>query len=320
MITYRTIQSVERNDASVVTVGTFDGVHRGHRSVIERMKGIALEKSLRTVIVTFDPHPQIVLNKQGREPIKLLTSLNERVKLLSQTGIDALVVLPFTFEFSQTSAEDFIKEYIIERIGVQHFLIGFDHMFGRNRSGNDGVVSTLAQERGFVMETAPPLMMDDTDMPVKISSTQIRNALKSGDLRSANEMLGYHYSLEGIVVQGDGRGRHLGYPTANVESLDIHKLYPKNGVYLVSAYIDGILKYGMANIGTRPTFTDDLLPRLEVHFFDVNAYLYDRKLSVTFHEYIRPEMKFESVDMFWSQLRDDRDKCEELIAKRTMSS
>lgn len=313
MTTYRNIHDVERNENSIVTVGTFDGVHRGHQSIIARMKKLAEEVGGRTVVVTFDPHPQIVLNKSGREPIKLLSSISERIRLLSSMGVDACVIIPFTFEFAQTPAETFITEYIFNKIGVSHFLIGYDHSFGKDRAGNDSVLQNLSSTLDFTVEVVPPLMFDDTR---KISSTQIRAALKGGDLLDANTMLGYEYAVEGIVVEGDGRGRKLGYPTANIESTEPHKLLPKSGVYLVSAMIDGHLKYGMANIGTRPTFTDDLHPRLEVHFFDVNSYLYDRRLIVNFHNYIRPEMKFEGIDMFWSQLRDDRDVCEELIAKR----
>lgn len=314
MTTYRNIQDIERDPNAVVTVGTFDGVHRGHCAIIERMKQIAHETGGKIVIVTFDPHPQIVLNKEGREPIKLLTSINERLRLLATQGVDSTVIIPFTFDFAQTEAEVFIRDYIWQRIGVQNFLIGFDHMFGKNRGGNDTLLEGLGNELGFSVERVPPLMNGDGN--TKISSTQIRAAIKNGDLAVANTMLGYDYSLEGIVVEGDGRGRRLGYPTANIQSMENHKLLPKSGVYLVSSYIDGQLRFGMANVGTRPTFTDDVHPRLEVHYFDVNAYLYDRRMVVTFHNYIRPEMKFESVDMFWSQLRDDRDRCEEIIARQ----
>ncbi|MBL8000223.1 MAG: riboflavin biosynthesis protein RibF, partial [Candidatus Kapabacteria bacterium] len=218
----------------------------------------------------------------------------------------------FTFEFSQTDAASFIREQIVPRTGVSDFLVGYDHTFGKDRSGNETLIAELGKELGYTSEVVPPLMIDDK----KISSTQIRRALQSGVLDNANFMLGYEYSLDGIVVEGDGRGRHLGYPTANVESMDINKMLPRYGVYLVSSVIEGQLVFGMANIGTRPTFTDDTHPRLEVNYFDVNPYLYDRKLTVTFHAFIRPEMKFESVDMFWSQLRDDRDMCEDIIAGR----
>ncbi len=302
---------MERDAQSIVTVGTFDGVHRGHKEIIKRMQAIAAERGGRVVVVTFDPHPQIVLNKAGREPLKLLSSVNERLKLLAEAQVHSTVVVPFTFEFARTSAESFVRDIIHRFIGIDTFLLGHDHNFGKDREGNEELLRSIGADLGFTVEQVPPLMMDD----VKISSTQIRNALKDYRLDVANAMLGYDYALDGIVVEGDGRGRRLGYPTANVEAIEPHKLLPANGVYWVSAFIDNKRVYGMANIGTRPTFTDDTTPRLEVHFFDFTSNLYNRRVVVSFHAFIRREMKFDSIDIFWSQLREDKEKCEELMAR-----
>ncbi|MFM8568282.1 MAG: riboflavin biosynthesis protein RibF [Candidatus Kapaibacterium sp.] len=312
MVIVRDISHGERDVKSVVTVGTFDGVHRGHRRIIDRMKEIAAATGGRTVVVTFDPHPQIVLNKAGREPIKLLSSMNERLRLLAEANVDMVVVIPFTFEFANTGAEDFILKLLHKHVGIGTFLVGYDHTFGRNREGNEEMLRSLGATHGFTVECIEPLMLGE----VKVSSTQIRNALKEHRLADANDMLGTAYTVEGIVVEGDGRGRRLGYPTANVECLEQHKLLPANGVYCVSAVIDNMQRYGMANIGTRPTFTDDIHPRLEAHFFDYNGVLYNRRIAVCFHSFVRREMKFDSIDMFWSQLRDDREACEAFIADR----
>ena len=312
MVIYRKISDVEHNANTILTVGTFDGVHRGHRAIINRMKELAAIDSSRVAVVTFDPHPQIVLNKSGREEIKLLTSINERLRLLADAGVDTTIIIPFTFEIAGTDAEDFIRNIIHGKIGVKHILAGVDHTFGKDRKGNDELLQNLGVELDFTVDIVAPLMFTD----VKVSSTQIRKALKSANLSSANDMLGYDYSLEGIVVEGDGRGRRLGYPTANIESMEPHKLLPANGIYLVSAVIDSELKYGMASIGTRPTFTDDIHPRLEIYFFNYSGILYNRRLNVHFHNYIRPETKFDSIDLFWSALRDDQERCEELILQR----
>ncbi len=311
MTTIRDIQLIERDQNTVITVGTFDGVHRGHREIIRRMKAAAAATNARTVVVTFDPHPQIVLNKAGREPLRLLSSIPERLRLLADTHVDTTLILPFTFEFARTGAESFIRDVLFSHIGMSHFFVGYDHTFGKDREGDEALLRQLGQELGFAVDRVEPLMHGD----IKVSSTQIRMAIKEHRIEDANAMLGYDYFVDGVVIEGDGRGRRLGYPTANVESMEHHKLLPANGVYLVSAIIDNAKKYGMANVGTRPTFTDDLVPRLEAHFFDYNGNLYNRRIAVNFHAFIRSEMKFDSIDIFWSQLREDRERCEELIAQ-----
>lgn len=311
MLMYRSITEVPYDQRSVVTVGTFDGVHRGHRAILERMLTAARTCQARTVVVTFEPHPRLVLQRSTQQPIGLLTTLTEKYTHLQQLGVDVLVVIPFTFEFSQTPAEEFVRRVLVEKIGLMHIVIGYDHSFGKDRQGNQELLQKLGAELGFSVELVPPVYLESGE---PISSTKIRAALKRGDIAMANAMLGYTYSVEGIVVQGDGRGRRLGYPTANIELLDPHKLLPGSGVYCISASIDGRVVQGMANIGVRPTFTDSAHLRLEAHFFDFAGYLYDRKIVLSFHCYVRQERRFESVDMFWSQLREDRETCERYFA------
>jgi riboflavin kinase/FMN adenylyltransferase len=310
MQTYRLLAEVPYNRQSVVTVGTFDGVHRGHRAIIERMKRYGAEHNARTVVVTFEPHPRLVLTRSSQAPIGLLTTLAEKHALLAQLGIDILVVVPFTFEFAQTPAEEFVRNVLVERIGTEHLVIGYDHSFGKDRTGNEDLLRRLGEELGYTVERVDPVTLDGET----VSSTKIRAALQNGQIELANAMLGYAYSVEGVVARGDGRGRRLGYPTANIELLDPHKLLPGSGVYCVSTVIDGTRWNGMANIGVRPTFTDSANLRLEAHFFDFNGYLYDRKIVLSFHAYVRAERRFESIDMFWSQLRDDLECCERYFA------
>lgn len=308
---YRSVADIPYDRRSVVTVGTFDGVHRGHRAIIERMKEISTTQQARTVVVTFEPHPRLVLQRSTQQPIGLLTSLVEKAAHLQALGVDVLVVIPFTFEFSQTPAEDFVRSVLVEQIGVMHMVIGYDHYFGKDRHGNEELLRSIGVMHGFSVETVLPVTLESGET---ISSTKIRSALQRGDITTANAMLGYAYSVEGIVVQGDGRGRRLGYPTANIELLDIHKILPALGVYCVTATIESNRLSGMANIGTRPTFTDSTHLQLEAHFFNYNGYLYDHKIVLHFHCYVRQERRFESVDMFWSQLRDDRETCERFFS------
>jgi riboflavin kinase / FMN adenylyltransferase len=284
-----------------ITVGTFDGVHRGHQGVISLMRKRADEQGLRVVVVTFDPHPQIVLSKPGREPLALLTTIEERCERLARVGVDDVVVIPFTREFAQTTADVFIRR-LVSMIDVQHFFIGHDHAFGKDRGGNEELLRHLGAELGFAVEQIPPLQTGG----IVVSSTLVRATLKDGNVELAAEMLGSPYTVRGKVVQGDGRGRTLGIPTANVTPTDPHKLLPGRGVYVVSATIDGAEVVGMANIGVRPTFTEDTAPTLEVHFLQFDNDIYQATLDVQFHKRLRGEQKFGSRDEFLAQLDIDR--------------
>jgi riboflavin kinase/FMN adenylyltransferase len=265
------------------------------------MRKTADAQGLRVVVVTFDPHPQIVLAKPGREPLALLTTIEERCERLAHVGVDEVVVIPFTHEFAQTSAESFIRQ-LVSTIDVQHFFIGHDHAFGKDRGGNEELLRHLGVELGFDVERIPPLETDG----LVVSSTLVRAALKSGDVEAASAMLGRPYALRGTVVQGDGRGRTLGIPTANIIPTNPHKLMPANGVYVVSMLIDGSEHVGMANIGVRPTFTNDTAPTLEVHILQFDNDLYNTTLDVQFHARLRGEQKFESREEFLAQLEHDK--------------
>lgn len=296
------IDAIPFQKETAITVGTFDGVHLGHVGVLQLMRDVAERHNERIVVVTFDPHPQIVLSRSDREPLRLLTGIDERCELLAAQGVDLTVVVPFTREFAATEASDFVRTVIVRDIGVQHFFIGHDHVFGKDRGGNEELLQRLSPELGFSVERIPPLSFDG----LVVSSTKIRTALKNGDLQAAAKMLGRHYSVRGVVVRGDGRGRQLGIPTANVSPADEHKLLPENGVYAVTAMIDGQPRLGMANIGVRPTFTSDTMPTLEVHFLGVDVDLYDRKMDVLFIAKIRDERRFNSREEFLAQLDQDR--------------
>lgn len=294
--------AVEFDVHTALTVGTFDGVHRGHQSIIERMKTVAKQFDERTVVVTFDPHPQIVLQRPGRHPLRLLTTIDERCHLLESVGVGATVIIPFTKEFSATPAEDFIRDVVVNTIGTRHFFIGHDHMFGKDRTGDEELLRTLGNKYEFEVEPIPPLLSEGT----VVSSTKIRTALKDSDVEGAARMLGRPYEVTGHVVRGDGRGRTLGIPTANIQPSDVYKLMPGNGVYIVSSLIREKEEIGMASIGVRPTFTNDTEPVLEVNYLDVEADLYGSEITVRFHRFIRPEQRYDTTDEFLKQLQHDK--------------
>ena len=292
---------------TVLTVGIYDGVHCGHQGILKEMREVANKSDSRVVVVTFDPHPQIVLQREGREPVRLLTTIDERCEMLAAMGVDMTVVITFTREFAMTPAETFVRDVAI-KIGVQQFFVGHDHMFGRDRGGNEELLQQLSGELGFYVYTVEPLSCNG----VVVSSSKVRSALSSGNVAEANTMLGRPYSLVGTVVKGDGRGRTLGFPTANVAPVDAHKLVPANGVYVVSCELDGRVVKGLANIGRRPTFTNDTQATIEVHFLDINTDLYDRTISIRFHAFVRAEKKFENKEALIAQINSDKEQAIEL--------
>lgn len=302
MKVYRDFDNIEFDRNTVLTIGTFDGVHRGHKTILSRLNNIALKNDLRSVVMTMDPHPQIVLQKSDKKPISLLTNINERVSEFRKADIDACVVMTFSYEFSQIPAEKFIREYLVKKVGVKKILIGYDHMFGKDRDGDQSLLEKLGEELGFTVERLEPMQDDD----VIISSTKIRNALKEGKIELANEMLGYDYKLQGTVVHGDNRGKDLGFPTANILPPNMSKLVPGNGVYIVSATIDGEQLYGMTNVGTRPTFNDVDARNIEVHFLEIDKDLYDRDITIEFLKFIRKEKKFSGADELVAQINKDK--------------
>jgi riboflavin kinase/FMN adenylyltransferase len=287
----------------VVTIGTFDGVHLGHRKIISRLKEIAAEAGGETVIFTFHPHPRQILTPEEHN-LRLINTLDEKIKLLSDSGIDHLIVYPFTLEFAAMPYTDFVGEILVKQIGTYCLVVGHDHKFGKNRQGNFDYLHECAAKFNFRIDKLDALLVDE----VNVSSTRIRYALEQGDISLANKYLGYPYELHGKVVEGKQMGRIIGFPTANIESSDVNKLIPGYGVYAVKVRLNGSIFNGMLNIGTRPTFNLNAdLRSIEVNIFDFDEDIYNRNISILFIEKIRNEQKFPGKEALIEQLYRDRE-------------
>lgn len=304
---FRHLDSSNYDKNSIVTVGTFDGVHRGHRVVIQKLQALKNKFGGRTVIVTFDPHPRLVLRNHVSE-IKLLSTTHERLEVFEQLGIDVVYVLKFTPEFAEHSAEEFLKKYLVEGIGLEHLVLGFDHSFGKNREGNYEFLVKLTDKYKFDL-----YKVDELKGESRINSTSIRNLLAQGNLPKAKEILGDDYSFEGKIVTGDNRGNTIGFPTANVHLSDEHKLLPKNGVYFVKVIIEQSEFYGMMNIGFRPTVSSENKIYIEVNIFDFDRDVYGHKIKVILKHYIRDEKKFNSLNDLVMQLNKDKEECKKYL-------
>ena len=304
MTRINTIEDIEWDARSVVTVGTFDGIHKGHQALMYRLVQTAKREHARSVVVSFDPHPRSIIHA-GADGIRLLTTLNERKSVLSQLGVDLLCVIPFTRDFSLQSAEEFVVNSLVKTIGLSHFVIGYDHHFGKNRDGNAILLQQIGKEHGFDVEIVSKKEMGDTT----ISSTTIRNAIEqNGDVVFAAQLLGRSYSFEGIVIHGDERGRTIGFPTANIRPDNSDKLIPKEGIYAVRVSVMGDSYQGMMNIGHRPTF-DGKQQSIEVNIFDFEKSIYGQNLRIEPIQRIRDEKKFTNIDALKSQLNQDREEC-----------
>lgn len=284
----------------ILTLGMFDGIHIGHQAIIGQLNEIAKEVSGKSVLLTFEPHPRVVLGK-GADDLQLLTTLDEKIDLLEKSGLDNLILHPFTKEFSELSAEDFVKELLVNGIGIHTILIGYNHHFGKDRQGNFEQLKNLSDKFGFDCIKMEEVKSKDQ----KISSTQIRNALLEGKVEFAREGLGRNYSLTGKVVHGDKIGRTLGFPTANLE-IEKHKLIPGNGVYVVKVQIESEVFKGLLSIGTRPTVTNSQEKRVEVFILDFDGMIYDEKISVEMIHKIRDDQKFESIEELVLQMNADK--------------
>jgi len=283
---------------SVVTIGTFDGVHIGHKKIIKRLVKIAKEESLQAIVLTFFPHPRMIVQKDTT--IKMLNTIDEKTKLLEAEGIDHLVVKKFTKQFSRLSAQDYVRDLLVETLHVKHIIIGYDHHFGRNRTANIIDLKAFGEIYDFRVTEISAQEIDE----VTVSSTKIRKALIDGDLKTANAFLGYNFMLTGTVVKGKGIGKQLEYPTANINIKESYKLIPKNGVYVVKSKINNTPVFGMMNIGTNPTF-DGKVQSIEVHFFDFSKDIYGLQIEVEMLERLRDEKKFDSLEELKHQLSDD---------------
>lgn len=316
---YRNIDEVKFDLNTVITVGTFDGVHLGHKQIIETLINISNEKKYRNFIVTLDPHPRIVLQKNNPEKseIKLLNDLEDRLELFENYGIENVLVINFTEDFAKTSPTQFIEELIYSKIGFKHFLIGYDHSFGKDREGDINLLNSIKDRLNFeVTKVEPYLINEDT-----ISSTKIRKAIAENQIQKANSYLGYNYFIKGIVIEGDKRGRQIGFPTANISVEDNYKLIPPVGVYTVKVEIldekiDDAHKneyFGMANIGYRPTFYDEKKLSIEVNIFDFNSDIYNKEIKVEFLHHLRNEQKFNGIEEIIKQLNLDKQKSIEFL-------
>ena len=292
---------------TVLTIGTFDGVHLGHQKIVERVVTTARQEGLLATVFTFFPHPRMVV--QHDKGLKLIHTLEEKKQLLQQLGVDLLVVQPFNEAFAQLSAEEFVSTILVQRLNVKKVIIGYDHRFGRNRTANIDDMRLFGEKYGFAVEEISVQEVDE----VSVSSTKIREALNKGDVTTAEHYLGTPYSLTGRVVHGLKLGRTLGYPTANIQVTEDYKLIPKDGVYAVYSYIDGRKVYGMMSIGKNPTI-EGKGASIEVYFFDFNGDLYDQKLTIEFVQYLREEQKFATIDLLKKQLQDDETAARKAIA------
>ena len=293
---------------TVVTIGTFDGVHLGHRKIIDRLLASAQSNDLESVVLTFFPHPRMVLQKDTG--IKLINSINERIALLEASGLDHLIIHPFTKIFSRLTAEEFVKDILVDQLKARKVIIGYDHRFGRNRNANIEDLKAFGTQYDFEVEEISKQDVDD----VAVSSTKIRKALNEGDLTKANEYLGYPFMLNGIVSRGKGLGKKFNYPTANLKIKETYKLIPAKGVYVARASINGKEVYGMMSIGTNPTVGGSDLT-IETFFFDFDADLYDQHLQIELLTRIRDEKKFNSVDELIAAMQADERFSRDFIQK-----
>ncbi len=299
--------AIENRD-TIVTIGTFDGVHIGHQKIVKRLINQGNLQGLKSVVLTFFPHPRMVLQKDSN--IKLINTIDERHDILEALGLDYLLVKKFTIDFSRLSAEDFVKQILVDKLRAKKVIIGYDHRFGRNRNADINDLKKFGERFGFEVEEISAQDIDD----VSVSSTKIRSALMDGDIAKANSYLGYQFMLNGSVVRGKGLGKQLDYPTANIKINEDYKLIPKQGAYIVKSLINERLVYGMMNIGMNPTVNGSK-QTIEVHFLDFDKDIYNENLQINLLQRIRDEEKFESVEVLKAQLSKDKIFTQDYIQK-----
>jgi len=299
---YRSLDNIPEIPFPVVSMGTFDGVHIGHQTIIKKVKECAQKNNGESVVITFDPHPRIALHLD-EENLKLLTSLKEKIYLFERNKIDNLIILPFTKEFSELSANDFIKDYIVGKLKTKILVIGYDHHFGNNRKADPESIYELSKKYNFDIEKVGQQKV----LGHSISSTKIRDALVTGDIEKANELLGYEYVLSGEVIYGNQIGRTIGFPTANIFNDNRLKQIPANGVYAVKVNVENKIYTGMCNIGVRPTIDHGDLT-VEINIFDFDKDIYGEKITVFFYKRIRSEKKFPNITALKEQLAKDKEE------------
>lgn len=306
---FPSISEFNSTKKTIVTIGTFDGVHIGHQKIIEKLIQETKKADCESLILTFFPHPRMVLN--GSSSIKLLNTINEKSSLLEKMGLDNLVVHPFDKKFSNLSAEEFVKTILVDSFNLKKIIIGYDHRFGNNRAANIDDLISFGKKYDFEVEQISAQEIDS----VSVSSTKIRDAITDGNMIVANEFLGYDYILSGKIITGKQLGRTIGFPTANIKIEENYKLIPKNGVYIVKSHLQEKTVFGIMNIGLNPTVNGEDLS-IEVHFLDFDADLYNKNITVSVIARIRDEQKFTSIDLLKAQIQEDKNYAISFIKKR----
>ena len=300
------LSTYKSNKKTFVTIGTFDGIHIGHKKVIKNLVKSASLNNATAVLLTFFPHPRMVLQKNTT--LKLINTIDERIKLLENTGLDLLVIHEFTEEFAKQTALSFVKTILVNKLNISNLIIGYDHQFGKNREGNFKQLEAYGKEYNFQVQKISQQDIDNS----AVSSTKIRKAIENGEIEKANRYLGYSFMLTGKIVNGKNLGKKIGFPTANLNIKESYKLIPKTGAYVVKSEIENATVFGMMNIGYRPTVSGKN-QTIEIHFFDFNKDLYGKTIQIDILSYLRDEQKFESVEMLKKQLHKDKEKSQQII-------
>ena len=307
MKVHNSIEDFSSDIATIVTIGTFDGVHKGHRIILDRINDLAKQHGLESLLLTFDPHPRHVIYPDDQE-LRLIHTLDEKIDVLRDTGLHNLVIHKFTKEFSRIKSTSFIRDILVSKLNMRHMVVGFNHHFGKNREGTFDNLLELSNLYDFQIEKIDPQNIDE----ITVSSTKIRLAILEGDFKKVNAYLSNNFSIIGKVVQGNKIGTSIGFPTANIKMELQHKILPKNGVYAIKAFIDGGRYFGMLNLGNRPSILDDSFS-IEAHLFEFNRDIYDRQLKIEFIERIRDEKPFSDLEKLKSQLKIDEINCKQIF-------
>ena len=302
------LKSYSSKKESILTIGTFDGVHIGHNKILKRLIQDSKKNNLSSLVMTFFPHPRMILNKS--HDIKMIDTISEKINLLEKTGLDNLIIHPFDNNFSKIRAKEFVEEILVKKLKIKEIIIGYDHKFGKDREASVEDLKKFGKDYMFTVKEIPAQEIDS----IAISSTKIRNAILNGEIEKCNKFLGRNFILTGKVVYGDGLGKKIDFPTANIEIKETYKITPKNGVYLVKTKINSNTYFGMMNIGIRPT-VGGTNKSLEIHFFNFKDNIYGKNVSIEIIKKIRDEEKFSSIDQLKIQLKKDEQFCLKLINK-----
>ena len=300
------LKSYSSEKESILTIGTFDGVHIGHNKILKRLIQDSKKNNLSSLVMTFFPHPRMILNKSHE--IKMIDTIDEKINLLEKTGLDNLIIHPFDNNFSKIRAKEFVEEILVKKLKIKEIIIGYDHKFGKDREASVEDLKKFGKDYMFTVKEIPAQEIDS----IAISSTKIRNAILNGEIEKCNKFLGRNFILTGKVVYGDGLGKKIDFPTANIEIKETYKIIPKNGVYLVKTKINSNTYFGMMNIGVRPT-VGGTNKSLEIHFFNFKDNIYGKNVSIEIIKKIRDEEKFSSIDQLKIQLKKDEQFCLKLI-------